>query len=195
MSFEATGYFADPFIKASCSLRRPGSMRKGPKGTMAAAKILVDQLMGRCNTRAARASAMTYNMNSTPCAIPTMLTASGLSARYFRGMAMKKRTRLEMPSMIPVCRSHLIALMDSIALKLNVLPQVFKYSVSYVCPKGRWSTLWQTRSCERGGCLRKKMDLASLLCWGGKRSYLVLMKFAIQSIQSRLYVRASSERN
>ncbi len=48
-------------------------------------------------------NAAAINMiNNKPCAHPTYLTASGLSAKYLRGIAMNRRTSMEIPSIRPI---------------------------------------------------------------------------------------------
>ena len=40
--------------------------------------------------------------NNIPCNQPTIFTASGRSAKYFKGMAIKRRMRNEIPSEIAI---------------------------------------------------------------------------------------------
>ena len=47
-------------------------------------------------------------MNKKPCIVPTTVTAWGISLRYFRGIATKKSSRLETPSMSPIYLSRRI---------------------------------------------------------------------------------------
>jgi len=39
-------------------------------------------------------------MNNKPCMLPAMVTATGIFAKYFSGMAMPNKTRNEIPSAI-----------------------------------------------------------------------------------------------
>ena len=44
-------------------------------------------------------------MNNKPCTHPVNFTASGIPAKYFRGIAIKSNTNNEIPSAIPTFRN------------------------------------------------------------------------------------------
>lgn len=71
-----------------------------PNGTNEAKKAKPDFKIDHCNVKWTIARAYIYHRKRTPCAHPTTVTAFGKSARYLRGIAMKRRTRNEIPSRI-----------------------------------------------------------------------------------------------
>ena len=44
--------------------------------------------------------------NKIPCAQPTYFTANGRPAKYFKGIAIKRSTRNEMPSVMAIILNH-----------------------------------------------------------------------------------------
>ncbi len=88
----------------SCLFSHP-SIKKGPAGMTAAAKITRMRGSGHLAVEAAWAAAARKSTKSKPCAPPATVTASGIPARYLRGIAMPSNARKEAPSSIPTTRS------------------------------------------------------------------------------------------
>ena len=57
--------------------------------------------------------------NKKPCKPPTMVTASGIPAKYLNGMATNNKTRQEMPSTKAVFLNQLNVFVDLIIKKLQ----------------------------------------------------------------------------
>ena len=87
------------------------SRRNGPPGTTAAAMPAAASAGEIGTFRMASSSIITSATKRHPCSEPTMRTASGMPAKYLSGMAIPKRTRVEIPSTRApepeaACRAH-----------------------------------------------------------------------------------------
>lgn len=56
------------------------------------------RVIGQLRAIQQRNNKMHSAMNNAPCTLPTMRTASGMSARYLRGMATNNSTNHDVPS-------------------------------------------------------------------------------------------------
>ena len=81
-------------------------MTNGPKGTSAATKNFAAHFNGLVLTIIACKSAAQYRTNSPPWIAPTIETASGLPATYFKGIAIKKSNKVDVPSHKPTVRKR-----------------------------------------------------------------------------------------
>src|SRR5687767_7446389 len=85
-------------LTAACSFFQVLSMMKVPKGIIDARKALVNQPKLFLYSSRTRKASIIYATYKAPCKPPMMVTARGIPAKYFIGMATSKRTRKEMPS-------------------------------------------------------------------------------------------------
>lgn len=83
---------------SSSNRRIRRSIRNGPNGTRALTNTSTTRPMGHLATIQTWSNAASTNVNSTPCAQPTTITAAGFPARYLSGMATPSRSRKDTPS-------------------------------------------------------------------------------------------------
>src|SRR5687768_17107220 len=80
-------------------------MTNGPNGSSAATNTSAARAMGQRAATVVYASIAHSATNSTPCAQPTTVTANGMSAKYFSGIATKSSRRNDAPSTSATYRS------------------------------------------------------------------------------------------
>ena len=91
-------------------LRNQRSTTKGPNGTTAPTIAARPSLTPIGTRFIAIRQATTNAKKSTPCSVPTMVTAMGIFAKYFKGIATPKSTNVDVPSINPSTRSFLKSL-------------------------------------------------------------------------------------
>ena len=91
----------------------------GPNGKIAAIKprinILIDHFCFSHTTNNTTRKAI----NSRPCPMPTYFTRIGFPIMYFIGIAIKSKSKKEIPSMKPTTRKVLIFMVTIFKMRMN----------------------------------------------------------------------------
>lgn len=113
------------FINCSSSLRSDLSRMKVPNGSREAINAMKTFLNPQLASNFALINKMMYSTNNNPCTHPVYFTASGRSAKYFKGIAINRRTRKDIPSMMAIILKRPMDVLE----KLN---DIFTFSIDKI---------------------------------------------------------------